>query len=76
MEHTQGPSTTNLYPANIGVVDHESKVSEGMIWRWGEGGANFGVPTQILLEEMSCWDDIPPKRGKGELEPLGTCREG
>ena len=72
----QGPSTTNLYPANIGVVDHGSKVSEGMIWRWGEGGAYFGVPTQTLLEEISCWDDIPPKRGKGELEPLGACHEG
>ena len=37
VEHTQGPNTTDLYPANIGVVGHESEVREGMVWRWGEG---------------------------------------
>ena len=25
---------------------------------------------------MSCWDDIPPKRNKVELEPLDACHEG
>lgn len=25
---------------------------------------------------MSYWDDIPPKRSKDELEPLGACHEG
>ena len=34
----------------------------------------FGIPAQALLEEMSCWDDIPPKRGKDELQSLGACR--
>ena len=24
---------------------------------------------------MSCWDDIPPKREKDKLEPLGACHE-
>ena len=43
VEHAQGLSTTNLYQANIGVVGHGSEVREGMIWRWGEGGAYFGV---------------------------------
>ena len=36
VEHTQGSGTTNLYPANIGVVGHGSKVREGMVWQWGE----------------------------------------
>ena len=26
--------------------------------------------------EMYCWDDIPPKRSKDELEPLAACHEG
>ena len=30
-------STTNLYPTNIRVMGHESKVRKGMVWRWGEG---------------------------------------
>ena len=25
---------------------------------------------------MSCWDNIPPKRSKAELELLGACHEG
>ena len=28
------------------------------------------------FREISCWDDIPPKRRKDELEPLGACHEG
>ena len=28
------------------------------------------------MEKMSCWDDIPSKRSKDELEPLGACHEG
>ena len=76
MEHAQGPGTTNLYPANTGVVGHGSEVREGMVWRWGEEKAYSRVLAQILLGEMSCWDDMPPKRGKDELEPLGACHEG
>ena len=76
MEHAQGPGTTNLYLANTGVVGHGSEVREGMVWRWGEGKAYSRVLAQILLGEMSCWDDMPPKRGKDELEPLGACHEG
>ena len=35
--------------------------------------AYFEVPAQTLLGEMSCWDDIPRKKGKHELESLGAC---
>ena len=34
------------------------------------------VLAQALLGEMSCWDDMPPKRSKDDLEPLGACHEG
>ena len=43
----------------------------------GEKGKTYSkVPTQDLLGEVSCWDDIPPKKSKAELEPLGVCHEG
>ena len=35
----------------------------------------FEVPARALLGEVSCWDDIPPKRSKTKLEPLGACHE-
>ena len=38
-----------------------------------KGEAYSGVLAQALLEEMSCWDDIPPKSGKEELDSLGAC---
>ena len=57
------------------VVDHGSKVKGDMVWRWGEGKTYYRVPTQILLQVMSYWDDLPPKRSKDELEPLGACHE-
>ena len=76
VEHLQGLGTTNLYPANTGVVGHGPKVREGMVWRWGERKAYSRVPAHILLRVISCWDDIPPKRRQDELEPLGTCHEG
>ena len=41
-----------------------------MVWQWGEGKTYSRVPTQAFLGEMSCWDDIPPKRSNDELEPL------
>ena len=47
-----------------------------MVWRWGEGKAYFGIPTQILLEVMSSWDELPPKKSKDKLEPLGACHDG
>ena len=76
VEHAQISGTTNLYLVNIGVVGHGPEVKEGVVWQWGEGKAYSGVPAQTLLDEMSCWDDIPPKRGKCELESLGACHEG
>ena len=51
--HTQGLGTTYLYLANIGEVGHGSEVRDGVVWRWGEGGAYFGVPVQALLGEMT-----------------------
>ena len=47
-----------------------------MIWQWGERKTYSRIPTQTLLQEMSCWDDIPSKKSKVELEPLGACHEG
>ena len=58
------------------MVGHRSKVRENMVWRWGERKAYSGVPTQALLGEMSCWDDILPKRNDDKLELLGACHEG
>ena len=73
VEHAQSSGTTYLYLVNIGEVDHGFEVKEGVVWQWGEEGAYFGVPVQTLLEEMFCWDVIPPKIGKHELESLGAC---
>ena len=43
----------------------------------GERGKTyFEVPARALLGEVSYWDDIPPKRSKIELEPLGACHVG
>ena len=36
----------------------------------------YGVLAQALLGEMSCWDAMPPKRSKDDLEPPGACHEG
>ena len=74
--HTQGLGTTYLYPTNTEEVGHGSEVRKGVVWRWGEKGAYFGVPAQALLEEMSYWDDILPKKGKHELESLGAFCKG
>ena len=74
--HTQGSSTTYLYPANTGEVGHGLEVRESVVQRQGECGVYFGVSTQALLGEMSCWDDIPPKRGKYKLESLSACYRG
>ena len=41
-----------------------------------KGKTYYEVPAQALLGEMSCWDDIPPKRNKDELEPLNACHKG
>ena len=75
VKHAQGPGTTNLYPTNTRVVGHGSEVKKGKVWWWGEGKAYSRVLAQTLLGEMSYWDDILPKRGKDELEPLGACHE-
>ena len=47
-----------------------------MVWQWGEEKTYFGDPVQTFLGEMSCWDDIPPKKSKDKLELLGACNEG
>ena len=51
---TQGSSTNYLYPANTREMGHGSEVREGVVWRWGEGGAYFGVLAQVLWGQMSC----------------------
>ena len=54
VEHVQGLGTTNLYPANTGVVGHGLEVREGMVWWWVEGKAYSRVPAHILLRVISC----------------------
>ena len=39
--YTKGPGTTYLYLANTWEVGHGSRVSEGVVWRWGERGGLF-----------------------------------
>ena len=73
---TQGSDTVYLYPANTGEVGHRLEVREGVVWQWGEGGAYFRVPAQVLLGEISCCDGISSKRGKYELEPLDAFYRG
>ena len=36
----------------------------------------LGFLLKLLWGEMSCWDDIPPKRSKHELKPLDTYHRG
>ena len=52
-----------------------SWVKDKRAWFGGgeRGKSYFEVPVQALLEKVSYWDDIPPKRNKVELEPLGAC---
>ena len=38
-----------------------------------KGKTYFEVAARALLGEVSCWDNISPKRSKTELEPLGAC---
>ena len=52
----------------------------GMRWcalavgRKGEPILEF--PLKLFWGEMSCWDDISPKRSKYELESLDACHRG
>ena len=57
------------------MVGYELKV-RGCGLVVGRGKTYSKAPAQALLGEMSYWDDIPPKRSKDELEPLGACHEG
>ena len=47
---------------------------------WSGGGEReitySRVLAQTLLGEMSCWDDMPSKRNKDDLEPLSASHEG
>ena len=40
------------------------------VWRWG---SLLWDSLLSSFEEMSCWNEIPPKKGKDELESLGAC---
>ena len=59
--HTQGLSTTYLYPANIRKVGHGLEVREGVVWQWGEGEAYSGVPTQSLWGKCPAGMTYHPK---------------
>ena len=74
VKHACDPGTISLYPANTG---------SGGSWVRGRGlvvgrekKTYSGIFAQTFLREMSCWDDMPPKRSKDELEPPGACHEG
>ena len=71
--HAQGPDLTSLYPANT----RHGEVRGKRAWfGGGERGKTYSeVPAWALLGEVSCWDDIPPKRSKVELKPLDACHE-
>ena len=36
----------------------------------------MGFPVKVFWGEMSCWDDISPKRENDELESLDACHKG
>ena len=59
--HTQGSSTTYLYPANTGEVGHGLEVREGVVWQRREGEAYSGVPTQSLWGECPAGMTYHPK---------------
>ena len=72
--YIQGLSTTYLYP---------TKYMGGESWVKGMRKCGLAVgrnresilefPLKFLWGEMSCWDDISPKRSKYELELLDAC---
>ena len=69
VKHAPDLGTTSLYPANIG---------SDKSWVRGKRGHGLAVGRRKkpILGEMFCWDDVPPKKNKDELEPLGACHEG
>ena len=73
-KHTQDPGTTNLYLANIGSGGSwvRGKRRHGLAIGRGKKPI-LGFLLRVFWGEMSCWDDMPPKRSKDELEPLGAC---
>ena len=78
VKHTRDPGTISLYPANVGSGGSWVRGKKGHSLAVGRGKKKTysGVLAQALLGEMSCWDDIPPKKSKDEWEPLGACHEG
>ena len=77
MKHARDPSTTSLYPANIGSGGSWVRGKRGYGLAVGRGEKTYSrVLAQALLGEMFCWDDMPPKRSKDELKPPGACHEG
>ena len=76
VKHAQDLGTTNLYPTNIGSGGSWVRGKRGHGLAVGREKTYFGVFARALLEEMSCWDNMPPKRSKDELEPLDACYKG
>jgi len=66
---------SSQYKSGRAWVRGGSEVREGMVWRWGEGKRLFWGFRSNSFGEMSYWDDIPPKRGKYELDSLGAYHE-
>ena len=50
---TQDIGIIYLYPTKTRDVDHGLVVREGVVLQWGEEGAYFGVPNQVLLGDIS-----------------------
>ena len=72
----KGTRKAQTSPANTDTV--RSWVRGKRAWFDGgeRGKTYFEVPAWALWGEVSCWDDIPPKRSKVELDPLGARHKG
>ena len=73
VRHTQDSYITSLYPVNTG---HREIIGQRAWYGGGEKRKRILRFLLRLLGEMSYQDDIPSKRSKDELEPLGACHEG
>lgn len=60
----KGQGITYLYLANTGEVGPWSGNSNGVVWQQGERRFILRFLSRLLLEEIPCWDNILPKKGK------------
>jgi len=73
---TKGQGTIYLYPTNTWEVGHGSRLSEGVIWWWGEKKRLFWGFRLSFLRRDVLLDGISPKRGKYGLGPVDACHRG